>query len=74
MGDSDGTDTGGGSDSDRAAARLAQGLPASVTDLTDEQRARYLGPPTVTVTDGAAEQVEVVAMQDSGTDDGREVA
>ena len=74
MGDSDGTDTGGGSDSDRAAARLAQGLPASVTDLTDEQRQRYLGAPTVAVTAVDSAQVQVVAMQDGGTNDDKEVA
>jgi hypothetical protein len=37
----------GGGDGDRAAARLAAGLPASLDDLTDDQRDQYLAEPTV---------------------------
>lgn len=36
-----------GGDGDRAAARLAAGLPASVYELTDDQRDQYLAEPTV---------------------------
>lgn len=36
-----------GTDNDRAAARVAAGLPPSLDQLTDEQRDQYLAEPTV---------------------------
>lgn len=51
---------------DREAARVAQGMPAANTDLTDEQRQGFLGEPTVEVEAVDADEVEVLAMQDTG--------
>lgn len=51
---------------DRVAARVAQGMPASIEDVTDEQRANFLGEPTVEVTAEEADEVEVLAMNDAG--------
>jgi hypothetical protein len=59
---------------DRAAARAARGLPDSVDQLTDEQRREYIGQPTVEVEPENAEEAEVLAMQDTGSDSGEEVA
>ena len=53
-------------DGDRAAARVAQGMPASTEDLTDEHRAKHLGEATVEVDAVDADEVEVFAMTDSG--------
>lgn len=51
---------------DRAAARTEQGMPAALTDLTDEHRQGFVGEPTVEEEALEAEEVEVLAMQDSG--------
>jgi hypothetical protein len=51
---------------DREAARVAQGMPASTTDLTDDHRAGFLAEPTVEVESVEADEVEVLAMQDAG--------
>lgn len=64
----------GGATDDRSAARVAKGLPAALNDLTDDQRQGYLGQPTIEVEAGAAEQVEVLAMQDTTNDSGEAVA
>jgi hypothetical protein len=55
---------------DREAARVAQGLPAANTDLTDEHRLGFLGEPTVEVEAVDADEVEVLAMQDNGNSEG----
>jgi len=57
-------------DGDRAAARVAQGLPASAEELTDEHRAAYLGEPTVEVEAVEADEVDVLAMDDAGSGGG----
>jgi hypothetical protein len=59
---------------DRVAARAARGLPDSVDQLTDEQRKEYIGEPVAEVEPENAEQAEVLAMQDTGSDSGEEVA
>jgi hypothetical protein len=64
----------GGGDADRAAARVAAGLPASLHEVTDEQRAQYLSEPEVSVESVEHEEVEAVAMDDSGGGDGEAVA
>lgn len=64
----------GGDESDRAAARAARGLPDSVDQLTDAQRHEYIGQPSVQVEAGNAEQADVLAMQDTGSDSGEAVA
>jgi hypothetical protein len=64
----------GAGDADRAAARVAAGLPASLHEVTDEQRAQYLSEPEVSVEPVEHEEVEVVAMDDSGGGDGEAVA
>lgn len=56
----------GASGDDREAARVAQGMPAAITDLTDEHRSGFLGEPTVEVETVDSDEVEVLAMQDSG--------
>jgi hypothetical protein len=58
--------TGAADPNDRSAARVAQGLPASLYDITDEQRRSHFAQSTVEVHPLNADQVEVVAMQDSG--------
>jgi len=63
-----------GNQSDRAAARAALGLPDSIDQLTDEQRKKYIGQPTVEVEAENAEQVQVLAMQESGDGSGEVVA
>ena len=62
------------SQSDRAAARSALGLPDSIDQLTDEQRKKYIGQPTDEVTADNVEQTEVLAMQDSNDGSGEVVA
>jgi hypothetical protein len=42
----DGAAGSGGGDGDRAAARVAAGLPPSLDDLTADQRDQYLAEPT----------------------------
>ena len=69
-----GGDTSGGDSGDRAAARVAQGLPASLNDLTDEHRQGHLGEPTVEVEAVDAEQGEVLAMQDTANGGGEATA
>jgi hypothetical protein len=59
---------------DRAAARVAQGMPASTEDLTDEHRASFLGEPTVEVEAEEADEVEVLAMDDAGGSGGESLA
>ena len=54
----------GGDGGERAAARAAQGLPASLEALSDEQRKQFLGEPTVVVEPVDADETEVLAMQD----------
>jgi hypothetical protein len=51
---------------ERAAARVEQGMPAALTDLTDDHRQGFVGEPTVEEEAVEAEEVEVLAMQDSG--------
>jgi hypothetical protein len=63
-----------GGDGDRAAARVAAGLPASLHQVTDEQRAQYLAEPQVAVEAVDHDEVEAVAMEDSGGGDGEVVA
>lgn len=63
-----------GNQGDRAAARAALGLPDSIDQLTDEQRKKYIGQPVVEVEAENADQVEVVAMQDSDDGSREEVA
>ncbi|MGZ4768875.1 MAG: hypothetical protein ACXVLX_09305 [Ilumatobacteraceae bacterium] len=55
----------GGDSGERAAARAAQGLPASLEALSDEQRKQVLGEPTVVVEPVDADETDVPAMQDS---------
>jgi hypothetical protein len=64
----------GGGDGDRAAARVAAGLPASLHEVTDDQRAQYLAEPQVAVEAVDHEEVEAVAMEDSGSGDSEVVA
>ncbi len=67
--------TAGGTDpADRPAARVAQGLPASLYDITDEQRRSHFGQSTVEVHPLNADQVEVVAMQVSEGHSGESMA
>jgi hypothetical protein len=63
-----------GNQGDRAAARAALGLPDSIDQLTDDQRKKYIGQPVVEVEAENADQVEVVAMQDSDDGSREEVA
>lgn len=49
-------------------ARVAQSLPASLLDVTDEQRAGYIGEATVEVATLDASTVDVVAMNDTEND------
>jgi hypothetical protein len=58
------TDTG---DSERVAARVAAGYPASAEHLTDDQKKTLLGEPTVAVEAISHDEVEV-AMMDSHAD------
>jgi hypothetical protein len=51
---------------DRTAARVEQGMPAALTDLTDEHRQGMVGEPTIEEEALDADEVEVLAMQDSG--------
>ena len=51
---------------DRTAARVEQGMPAALTDLTDDHRQGFLNEPTVEEEAVDADEVEVLAMQDSG--------
>lgn len=60
----------GGSGGDREAARVAQGMPASTTDLTDDHRQGYFAEPEVEVEAVEAEEAEVLAMQDAGGSEG----
>jgi len=60
----------GGEDGERAAARVAQGLPPSLEDVTAEQRQNFMGEPTITVEPEDQDEVEVLAMQDTGGEDG----
>lgn len=53
-----------GGHSDRAAARVAAGLPASLHELTDEQRDAYLAEPTVYAESEVADVVAVAEMHD----------
>jgi hypothetical protein len=48
------------------AARVAQGMPAALTDLTDDHRSGFLGEPTIEVETVEENEVEVLAMQDTG--------
>lgn len=64
QGDAQGDDAQG---ADRPAARVEQGMPAALTDLTDEHRQGFLGEPTVEEEALDADEVEVLAMQDSGS-------
>jgi hypothetical protein len=48
----------------RVAARVAAGLPAALTDITDAQRQGYLGQPSVVVEQLNAGQAVVLAMRD----------
>jgi hypothetical protein len=59
---------------ERTAARIAQGLPASLHDVTGEQRDQYLAEPTVTIEAVDHDEVEVLAMQDAGHEDGEATA
>jgi hypothetical protein len=52
-------------DGDRGAARVAQGLPASLYDVTDEQRAQHLAEATVSADALSQEMVDVPPMQDA---------
>jgi hypothetical protein len=70
----DGGAAAGTSDPERAAARQSMGLPANNVDATDEQRQPYLGQAQVEVHPVEADQVEVVAMADSGSGNGESVA
>ena len=53
----------GGADSERVAARVAAGYPASAEHLTDEQKKTLLGEPTAAVEAMSHDEVEVVAME-----------
>ena len=68
--------TGGSSEAgdDRSAARVNQGMPASIYDLTDEQRSGFIGEGTAEVEVVSADEVDVVAMQDAGSDNGEAMA
>jgi hypothetical protein len=60
---------GGGAEAggtEREAARVAQGMPATLTDLTDDHRQGFFGEPTVEDEDLEAGEVEVLAMETSG--------
>jgi hypothetical protein len=59
---------------ERVTARLANGYPASADDLTDEQKQALLGAPAIVAEPLAHEEVEVVAMEDSGHGDGEAMA
>jgi hypothetical protein len=58
-----------GDGDERVTARLANGYPASADDLTDEQKRALLGEPVFVAEPLAHEEVEVVAMDDSGHGD-----
>jgi hypothetical protein len=60
----------GGDDGERAADRVAQGLPASLEELTDEERKQFLGEPTVVVESVDADETDVLAMQDNANSGG----
>ncbi len=57
-------------DPQRAAARAEAGLPRSLFDVSDEQRAHYLSEAQVTIEAEAHDEVEVLAMQDAGSGNG----
>jgi len=59
---------------DRSAARIAEGLPASLYDLTPEHRDQYLDEPTIVHEPVEHEEVEVLAMQDAGGESGEGLA
>jgi hypothetical protein len=51
---------------EQEAARVAQGMPAAITDLTDDHRQGFFGEPTVEDEDLESGEVEVLAMETSG--------
>jgi hypothetical protein len=53
-------------DSERVAARIAAGYPASAEHLTDDQKKTLLGEPTVAVEAMSHDQVEVAVMDGHG--------
>lgn len=62
----DGGASSGGGDGGQAAARVAAGLPAALTEITDDQRAAYIGEAQVSAEPEELETVETLAMNDSG--------
>jgi hypothetical protein len=74
-GDGSGGDGGASSSGDggQAAARVAAGLPAALTEITDDQRAAYIGESQVSAEPEDMETVETLAMNDSG-ENGEEMA
>lgn len=48
---------------DRAAAREAEGLPASLDDVTAEQREKYIGEPTMAAYVEVQNEVDVPEIQ-----------
>src|SRR3982750_1373459 len=52
-----------GADSERVAARVAAGYPASAEHLTDEQKKTLLGEPLVAVEAMSHDEVDVPAME-----------
>jgi hypothetical protein len=55
---------------ERVAARLSHGYPASGDHLTDEQKTKLLAEPTVAVEAVVHDEVQVVAMEDAGHENG----
>jgi len=63
-----------GADSERVAARLANGYPASGEHLTDQQKSLLLAEPTTAVEVETHDEVEVLAMEDAGHENGEAMA
>ncbi|MDP9465018.1 MAG: hypothetical protein M3P52_10365 [Actinomycetota bacterium] len=68
---------GGGAEAggdDRATAKTAEGLPATLEELSEEQRKQVLGEPTVSVEAVDTDETEVLAMQEDGNESGEAMA
>jgi hypothetical protein len=63
-----------GGEGGREQARVAQGLPASLTELTDEQREQFMGEPEITSETLEYDEVEVLAMNDGHDENGEAIA
>jgi len=62
----------GGDGDERSQAKAAQGLPATLEELSDDQRKQVMGEPTVAVEAVDTEETEVLAMNDNSNQDGND--